>query len=582
MAKDKNQDQYSELQFPLNGLYLATENETPPPNTTPVGSNVRTFETLTGRGRGGSRPGLKQYIPDQLIPGVKVQHLAVIIDPQAAGLFGGVGSDSTTDPARNLDGGSGGFPPVRHPDQAGRVNVVTDNTRPLLTITANNQTKTYGDTFTFAGTEFTLSGSIGILDSVDTVTLTSSGSAATAQVAGSPFSIRPSRPMGTGIHNYRFRFVNGSMTVDKALLSIAAIDQTKVALATGIYLMEPDVSDRKRYLVIGQDGSLLFDGPAFSADPDVLLNSDTVTSAELVCEGLEPSAAADLYDIQISEATGIGLNNYTITYIDGTLIVSDFIRLIGYVGLGNKFTSPVTGIGSRGTSGLIVPGEASLTLPQIQTLTIPNVKVGDLLVLAYGFDLLGGAPAYTVSDNLGNTYIKAVELIGSAIPAIPAISQPTAMWYCTSVAEGTCTVTFESLPSGFIHTIFTISCIGNLGVIFSAWRGVSDVLPLDSTSTQEGTSASPATGSVAVNLPQSLVLGFIKADMTSGFGYFQRTSGLISICSTGDGPVNLPGFGSVRHLVASFPVDAAVTIDGTITMAPSAYFVGIGASFKKA
>ncbi len=209
MAKDKNQDQYSELQFPLNGLYLATENETPPPNTTPVGSNVRTFETLTGRGRGGSRPGLKQYIPDQLIPGVKVQHLAVIIDPQSAALFGGFG-DNSSDPGRNADGGSGGYPPVRWHDQAGRVSLVSFR-RDLITITANNQTKVYGTVFTFTGTEFTQSGSV--LDPVATVTLTSTGSAAAAHVVGSPYPIIPSRPVGTNLQNYRFTFVNGAMTV---------------------------------------------------------------------------------------------------------------------------------------------------------------------------------------------------------------------------------------------------------------------------------------------------------------------------------------------------------------------------------
>ncbi len=220
MAKDKNQDQYSELQFPLNGLYLATENETPPPNTTPVGSNVRTFETLTGRGRGGSRPGLKQYIPDQLIPGVKVQHLAVIIDPQAAALFGGFGDNSNA-PGRNADGGSGGYQPVRGHNQPGRV-VLTS--RDLITITANNQTKVYDTVFTFAGTEFTQSGSV--LDPVATVTLTSTGSGRFAHVLGSPYPIIPSHPVGTNLQNYRFRFVNGAMTVTPAPIAFVTSQKT--------------------------------------------------------------------------------------------------------------------------------------------------------------------------------------------------------------------------------------------------------------------------------------------------------------------------------------------------------------------
>ncbi|MBS1529799.1 MAG: hypothetical protein JSU01_05800, partial [Bacteroidetes bacterium] len=56
-----------------------------------------------------------------------------------------------------------------------------------LTITAKNQTKTYGTVFTFAGTEFTTSGLLGS-DAVTSVTLTSPGTAATATVSGSPYA----------------------------------------------------------------------------------------------------------------------------------------------------------------------------------------------------------------------------------------------------------------------------------------------------------------------------------------------------------------------------------------------------------
>ncbi len=60
-----------------------------------------------------------------------------------------------------------------------------------LTITANNDSKTYGQTKTFAGTEFTSSGLVNS-DAVTSVTLTSSGAAASAPVSGSPYSIVPS------------------------------------------------------------------------------------------------------------------------------------------------------------------------------------------------------------------------------------------------------------------------------------------------------------------------------------------------------------------------------------------------------
>src|SRR5919108_105681 len=54
-----------------------------------------------------------------------------------------------------------------------------------LAITANNQSKTYGDTFTFTGSEFsTGAGDLVNGDTVASVTLTSAGGAGTAGVGG--------------------------------------------------------------------------------------------------------------------------------------------------------------------------------------------------------------------------------------------------------------------------------------------------------------------------------------------------------------------------------------------------------------
>ena len=69
-----------------------------------------------------------------------------------------------------------------------------------LTITANDATKTYGDTLSFGGTEFTPSGLVNG-DSIASVTLASDGAAATAHVSGSPYAITASNAVastGTG------------------------------------------------------------------------------------------------------------------------------------------------------------------------------------------------------------------------------------------------------------------------------------------------------------------------------------------------------------------------------------------------
>jgi large repetitive protein len=75
-----------------------------------------------------------------------------------------------------------------------------------LTVTANDAAKTYGDTVTFAGTEFTTNGLVND-DTVTGVTLTSAGADATAPVSGSPYDIVASNATGTGLDNYSISYL---------------------------------------------------------------------------------------------------------------------------------------------------------------------------------------------------------------------------------------------------------------------------------------------------------------------------------------------------------------------------------------
>jgi polygalacturonase len=86
---------------------------------------------------------------------------------------------------------------------------VTVNPAPL-SITANNASKVYGQTLTFAGTEFTTSG-LTNSDSVTSVTLTSAGATNTAPVSNYP--IIASAAMGSGLTNYNITYNNGTLTV---------------------------------------------------------------------------------------------------------------------------------------------------------------------------------------------------------------------------------------------------------------------------------------------------------------------------------------------------------------------------------
>ena len=114
---------------------------------------------------------------------------------------------------------------LRHQLRTGSLTV----TPAALTITANDATKTYGDTVTFTGTEFTTSGLVNG-DSVASVTLASDGAAATAHVTGSPYAITASDAVagtGTELTDYTISYQTGSLTVTPAALTITANDATK-------------------------------------------------------------------------------------------------------------------------------------------------------------------------------------------------------------------------------------------------------------------------------------------------------------------------------------------------------------------
>jgi hypothetical protein len=99
------------------------------------------------------------------------------------------------------------------------VNVVTAASGNVVSpkaasVTANNRSKTYGDTVTFAGTEFTPDGFVNG-DGVASVTLASAGASNTATVAapGPMYAITASDATGTGLGNYSITYNPGTFTV---------------------------------------------------------------------------------------------------------------------------------------------------------------------------------------------------------------------------------------------------------------------------------------------------------------------------------------------------------------------------------
>jgi filamentous hemagglutinin family protein len=171
------------------------------------------------------------------------------------------------------------------------------------TVTPNNQVKTYGDPFVFAGTEFATSGLQGG-ETIGSVILASAGAAPAAHVAGSPYAITGSGASGGTFApaNYSITYATGNLTVNRAALTVTANDQVK---AYG-------------------GSAFVFNGTEFTSGG--LKNGETIGSVTLVSVGASPIApvAGSPYPIVPSAATGgtFTANDYTITYVNGLFTVN--------------------------------------------------------------------------------------------------------------------------------------------------------------------------------------------------------------------------------------------------------------------
>ncbi|WP_146131412.1 MBG domain-containing protein, partial [Mongoliibacter ruber] len=167
-------------------------------------------------------------------------------------------------------------------------------TQKELAITAADITKTYGETINFVGTEFTVEG-LEFKDEVSNLTLSSAGAVATAPIGTYP--IVGSNAEGTGISNYNITYKDGQLNVGKKTLVITANNGSKI-----------------------YGDSYSFNGTEFTVSG--LVNKDVVTSASLTSTGAAATAGAGVYEIELYDAEGSGLYNYTLEYIKGSLEVN--------------------------------------------------------------------------------------------------------------------------------------------------------------------------------------------------------------------------------------------------------------------
>src|SRR5262249_15434271 len=170
------------------------------------------------------------------------------------------------------------------------VNGTLTVTPATLTITASDKTRAYGAANPALTVSYT-----GFVNGDTAASLTTPPTVATAATPASAVGAYPITAAGAASSNYTITYVNGTLTVTPAALTITADDKTR------------------------QYGAA---NPALTVKYAGFVNGDTaarLTTPPTVSTAATPASAVGTYPIT---AAGAVSSNYTITYINGTLTVT--------------------------------------------------------------------------------------------------------------------------------------------------------------------------------------------------------------------------------------------------------------------
>ncbi len=174
----------------------------------------------------------------------------------------------------------------------------------LLSVKAADQAKTYGAEISFIGTEFTATGLVAG-DAISGTTISSTGASATSGVSGSPYTITISTASGSGLDNYNISYTNGSLTVNKAVLSYIADPQNKV-----VGTANPVLTFASSGWQNSEDESVLTTVPQISTTVDEITPPGTYTGAIIISGGSD--------------------DNYSFNYVSADFTVTKFLQTITF------------------------------------------------------------------------------------------------------------------------------------------------------------------------------------------------------------------------------------------------------------
>lgn len=245
--------------------------------------------------------------------------------------------------------------------------------RAPLTITALDRAKTYGNTFIFATSspgDFSVA-TLFNSDTVTSVSLSSSGAAATADVASTPYTITVASAAGSGLANYNITYVAGGLTVNRRALSFT------IGNASILY---------------GETANLA----SFPGTLSTGVGAQTLLLS-YASAGNTGTATAGSYAITASAANGTGsAANYDVSFTNGTLTVGrrSVSYTIGNAAIAYGDTTNFAGLPSSLATGF---GSESLALNYSSTGNSGVANVGTYALTATVADSAGLAANYTVN-----------------------------------------------------------------------------------------------------------------------------------------------------------------------------------------
>jgi hypothetical protein len=235
--------------------------------------------------------------------------------------------------------------------------------------------------------------------------------------------------VGTGLSNYSITYTNGILTVTPAALTITATNASKVY---------GTVATLTQFTTTG------------------LVNSDAVTAATFASTGSPYTANVGTYNITASNAVGTGLSNYSITYANGTLTVT-------------QAALTITAINTSKVYGTVA------TLSQFTTTGLINGDAVTAVSLAST-----GSPA---TANVGTYNITASNAVGTGLSN-----------YSITYANGTLTVTPAALTITANNANKVYGTVANLGT--TAFTAIGLVNGDAVTAVSLASTGSPATAAV--------------------------------------------------------------------------------------